>query len=156
MFSCLKIGDAHLSCIFFLRFFLSTQWVQIFFNAKLTFTSLWLHFVMPWRFRKIWNSSFTKIYMRFHKGFATFKRCCPMTVWSISSYSITASCSKLLHIISNLQWEIWRPPIVKIRDPFCPHCLTPFYASFSNQGSIKETCMSLNYIELQPAPTVNS
>ena len=92
----------------------------------------------------------------FIKVLTTFKRCCPMTVRSISSYSITASCSKLLHIISNLQWEIWRPPIVKIRDPFCPHCLTPFYASFSNQGSIKETCMSLNYIELLPAPPVNS
>ena len=150
MFSCLKIGDAHLSCIFFLRFFIWTQWVQMFFKSELTFTSLWLFkiafiydFILG-DLEKFEIGALRKLICDFIKVLTTFKRCCPMTVRSISSYSITASCSKLLHIISNLQWEIWRPPIVKIRDPFCPHCLTPFYASFSNQGSIKETCISLN------------
>ena len=131
----------------FCVFFFQHNGFKYFLKTKLTFTRLWLlNSILSClgdleKFEIVALQKF--IYIRFHKGFTSFKRCCPMTVRSISSYSITASCSKLLHIISNLQWEIWRPPIVKIRDPFCPHCLTPFYASFSNQGSIKETCMFL-------------
>ena len=135
--------------LLFAFFYLITKWVQLIFKVKLTCIclSIWqnaISYFHPISFKKYEVVGAQDFKCNFIKVLTTFKRCCPMTVRSISSYSIRASCSKLLHIISNLQWEIWRPPIVKIRDPFCPHCLTPFYASFSNQGSIKKTCISLN------------